>query len=170
MVRVGVASMIIAALLAAAPLSAVGGFQGLRISTPFPSQSARLGEPITMTLTVKNFGLPPQTVSLRVQSAPRGWTATFLGAGRVIESVFVDPDQESSVTLRLEPPKGTRAGGEYRLQVLAAGQSASRRESSTSVRQTGRTLHAVGSCLDRDGKLLHVFPSDEGKSNHLGGR
>ncbi len=124
MVRVGVASLMIAALLAAVPLSAAGGFQGLRISTPFPSQSARLGETITITLTVKNFGLPPQTVSLRVPSAPSGWKATFLGAGRVVESVFVDPDQESSVILRLEPPKGTRAG-EYRLSVLATGQSAS---------------------------------------------
>ncbi len=124
MARVGLASLVIAVLLATVSMPAVAGFQGLRVSTPFPSQSAQLGEPVALTLTVKNFGLPPQTVTLRVTSVPRGWKATFLGAGRVVESLFVDPDQESSVTLQLEPPKGVRPG-EYRFQVAAVGQNAS---------------------------------------------
>jgi len=124
MVRVRLALLLFVVVAAANPLPAAAGFQGLRISTPFPSQSAQLGEPITLTLTVKNFGLPPQTVSLRVASAPPGWKATFLGGGRVVESVFVDPDQENTVTLRLEPPKGVR-GGDYRFQVVATGQNAS---------------------------------------------
>lgn len=124
MERVRLALLVIALVLAAATLPAAGGFVGLRISTPFPSQSAQVGEPITLSLTVKNFGLPPQTVALRVASAPRGWKATFLGAGRVVESVFVDPDQEGTITLRLEPPAGARAG-EYRFQIAAAGQNAS---------------------------------------------
>ena len=124
MVRVRLALLLFVVIAAANPLPAAAGFQGLRISTPFPSQSAQLGEPITLTLTVKNFGLPPQTVSLRVGSAPPGWKATFLGGGRVVESVFVDPDQENTVTLRLEPPKGVR-GGDYRFQVVATGQNAS---------------------------------------------
>ncbi len=124
MERARLAVLVTALALAAAALPAAGGFVGLRISTPFPSQSAQVGEPITLSLTVKNFGLPPQTVVLRVASAPRGWKATFLGAGRVVESVFVDPDQESTVTLRLEPPAGVRAG-EYRFQIAAAGQNAS---------------------------------------------
>jgi len=123
MARGGLALFVVA-ILATASLPALAGFQGLRISTPFPSQSAQLGEPVTLTLTVKNFGLPPQTVTLRVTSAPRGWKATFLGAGRVVESVFVDPDQESSVTLQLTPPKGARPG-EYRFQIAAVGQNAS---------------------------------------------
>ena len=42
----------------------------------------------------------------------------------MVESVFVDPDQENTVTLRLEPPKGVR-GGDYRFQVVATGQNAS---------------------------------------------
>lgn len=124
MVRVRLALLLCVLIAAANPLPAAAGFQGLRISTPFPSQSAQLGEPITLTLTVKNFGLPPQTVSLRVTTAPSGWKATFFGGGRVVESVFVDPDQENTVTLRLEPPKGARAGN-YRFQVAAAGQNAS---------------------------------------------
>lgn len=124
MARVGLASLVIAVVLATVSLPAVAGFQGLRVSTPFPSQSAQLGAPVALTLTVKNFGLPPQTVTLRATSVPRGWKATFLGAGRVVESLFVDPDQESSVTLQLEPPKGVRPG-EYRFQVAAVGQNAS---------------------------------------------
>ncbi len=124
MVRARVVILVAAAFLAVGSLPTWAAFQGLRISTPFPSQSARLGESLSITLTVKNFGLPPQTVTLRVPSLPRGWKATFLGAGRVVESVFVDPDQDSSVTLRLEPPKGTKAG-EYDVQIVASGQSAS---------------------------------------------
>lgn len=124
MVRGRVVLLLAVVLLALISLPAGAGFQGLRISTQFPSQAARLGESLSITLTVKNFGLPPQTVALRVPSLPRGWKATFLGAGRVVESVFVDPDQESSVTLRLEPPKGTKAG-EYDLQIVANGQNAS---------------------------------------------
>lgn len=124
MARVRLALLVFALIAVAVPMAAAAGFQGLRVSTPFPSQSAQLGEPITLTLTVKNFGLPPQTVSLRVASAPSGWKTTFLGGGRVIESVFVDPDQENTVTLRLEPPRGVRAGN-YRFQILAAGQNAS---------------------------------------------
>src|SRR2546426_564854 len=124
MVRVRLALLMCVLIAAATPLPAAAGFQGLRISTAFPSQSGEFGEPITVTLTVKNFGLPPQTVTLRVASAPGGWKATFLGGGRVVESVFVDPDQENLVTLRLEPPKGVRAGN-YRFQVVAAGQNAS---------------------------------------------
>src|SRR5206468_8636752 len=130
---------------------AAAGFQGLRISTPFPSQSAQLGEPITLTLTVKNFGLPPQTVSLRVGSAPPGWKATFLGGGRVVESVFVDPDQENTVTLRLEPPKGVR-GGDYRFQVVATGQNAS---------ATLPVTLTLGNVLPRDRKSTRLNSSHD---------
>lgn len=124
MARVRLTALIIAIVLIALVRPAVGGYQGLRISTPFPSQAARLGEPITLILEVKNFGLPPQTVSLRVTAAPPGWKATFFGGGRVVESVFVDPDQTNSVTVRLDPPKGVKAG-DYRFQILATGQNAS---------------------------------------------
>ncbi len=124
MARVRLAPLVIALIVTTVTLPAAGGFVGLRVSTPYPSQSAQVGEPITLSLTVKNFGLPPQTVLLWVASTPRGWKTTFLGAGRVVESVFVDPDQESTVTLRLEPPTDVRAG-EYRFQIVASGQNAS---------------------------------------------
>lgn len=130
------------------------GFQGLRISTPYPAQSAQRGETVTLTLTVKNFGLPPQEVRLRVGSVPSGWKATFLGGGRVIESVFVDPDQENTVTLRLEPPRGVRAGA-YRFQILAAGQNA---QASLPIRLT------LGQVLPRRLQLQAELPVLRGTS------
>ncbi|MDR7587030.1 MAG: NEW3 domain-containing protein [Armatimonadota bacterium] len=116
--------LVIVLAVGMAALPAAAGFQGLRISTPYPSQAAQVGEAVTLSLTVKNFGLPPQSVALRVVSAPPGWKATFLGGGRPIQSVFVDPDQENTISLRLEPPRGVRPGT-YRFTILASGQNAS---------------------------------------------
>lgn len=103
--------------------AAEGGFKGLSFSTPFPTQTVKVGEPVTLTLNVKNFGLPPQVVSLRVSSAPRGWRATFLGAGRVVEALYVAPDQESSVSVRLQPPTDVKPAT-YSFRLLAQGQDA----------------------------------------------
>src|SRR3990172_6810749 len=51
-----------AGIALAAPAS---GFRGLSLSTPYPAQTVRAGERVTLTLTVKNFGLSPQTGALR---------------------------------------------------------------------------------------------------------
>ena len=99
-------------------------FRGLSLATPFPSQTVRVGEPVTLVLTVKNFKLPPQVVTLRVTVVPRGWEASLLGAGRGVEAVYVAPDQETTVTLRLQPPAKARAGT-YQFRVVAQGQGAS---------------------------------------------
>src|SRR3970282_502393 len=58
-----------AGIALAAPAS---GFRGLSLSTPYPAQTVRAGERVTLTLTVKNFGLSPQTVAPRVAEGPRG--------------------------------------------------------------------------------------------------
>lgn len=108
-------------VVAAFPSMVAAGFRGLGFSTPFPSQTVRAGETQTLVLTVKNFGLPPQVVALRVAEAPRGWQLTFLGSGRPVRSVYVAPDQEATVTLRLEPPKGLRPGT-YHFRLVAQGQ------------------------------------------------
>jgi len=111
----------VAVLIATMPVTVAAGFRGLGFSTPFPSQTVRADETQTLVLTLKNFGLPPQVVALRVLDAPRGWKLTFLGAGRPITSVYVAPDQEATVTLRLEPPERLRPGA-YRFRLLAQGQ------------------------------------------------
>ncbi len=104
--------------------SAAPAFQGIALSTPYPSQTVRSGEPATLTLTVKNYGQPPQVIALRVVEAARGWKTSLLGGGRPVGAVSVGPDQEVTVSLRLEPPQGTKPGT-YHFRVLAQGRSAS---------------------------------------------
>ncbi len=98
--------------------AATPGYKGVVLSTAYPSQTVRTGEPATLTLTVKNYGEPPQTVALRVTQVASGWKTSLLGAGRPVGSVFVGPDQEATVSLRLEPPARARPGT-YTFRVLA---------------------------------------------------
>ncbi len=96
-------------------------YKGLGLSTPYPSQTIRAGEPVTLTMTVRNYGMPPQVVALRVVEAAARWRASFLAAGRTVSAVAVGPDQDVTVSLRLEPPAGTRAGT-FRFRLAAEGQ------------------------------------------------
>jgi len=96
-------------------------FRGLALYTPYPDQTVRAGEPVTLNLTVRNFGLPPQVVRLEMPTLPAGWRATFLAGGRVVSAVYVLPDQEATVSLRLDPPRTVRSG-RVRFSVVAAGQ------------------------------------------------
>ena len=83
-------------------------YRGLGLTTPFPNQTVRAGEPVTLTVTVKNYGLPPQVVNLSVVQRAAGWSVTFEGGGRPIGAVSVPTDQETTLTARLEPPSGAR--------------------------------------------------------------
>jgi uncharacterized membrane protein len=96
-------------------------YKGLGLSTPYPSQTIRAGDPVTLTVSVKNYGLPPQVVTLRVVEAAARWRASFLAAGRTVSAVGVGPDQDVTVSLRLEPPSGTRTGT-FRFRLAAEGQ------------------------------------------------
>src|SRR3989304_5646147 len=109
-----------AGIALAAPAS---GFRGLSLSTPYPAQTVRAGERVTLTLTVKNFGLSPQAVALRVAEVPRGWKAAILGGGRPVAAVYAEPDQEIAVSLQLDPPAGAETGS-FRFLVVAQGQTA----------------------------------------------
>src|SRR3989304_4466722 len=109
-----------AGIALAAPAS---GFRGLSLSTPYPAQTVRAGERVTLTLTVKNFGLSPQAVALRVAEVPRGWKAAILGGGRPVAAVYAEPDQEIAVSLQLDPPAGAGTGS-FRFLVVAQGQTA----------------------------------------------
>ncbi|GBD29618.1 hypothetical protein HRbin32_00710 [bacterium HR32] len=113
---------LLAALALLSPVQAAPAFRGLAVYTQYPAQTVRAGEPVSITLNVRNFGLPPQVVQLRVVDAPRGWRVRFLAGGRVVQAVSVIPDGEATVTLRLEPPRGVRSGT-YRFQVVATGQN-----------------------------------------------
>ncbi|WP_205617601.1 NEW3 domain-containing protein [Pelomicrobium methylotrophicum] len=95
-------------------------YRGLALSTPYPAQSLRPAETLAIPLSVHNFGLPPQVVQLRVERVPEGWRASFVGDGRAIDAVYVNPDTERSVTLRLDPPKKLGKGS-YSLLLVAQG-------------------------------------------------
>lgn len=124
-----IAGLVLAQILPGPAVAAPGpepspGYRGLSLSTPFPNQTVRQGEPVTLTLTIKNYGLPPQVVNLTVPQRASGWKVTFEGAGRPIGAVAVGTDQESTLSVRLEPPAGARAGS-FRFVLAAQGQDAS---------------------------------------------
>lgn len=99
------------------------GYRGLSLSTPFPNQTVRAGEPVTLSLTLRNYGLPPQLVTLAAAQRSPGWKVTFQGAGRPIGSVSVATDQEATFSVRLDPPKGARPAT-YRFVLTARGKDA----------------------------------------------
>jgi uncharacterized membrane protein len=109
------------AFLLGAQVLAAPVFRGLALYTPYPDQIVRAGESVTLSLTVRNFGLPPQVVRLEMTEVAPGWRATFLAGGRVVSAVYVLPDQEATVSLRLDPPRVARSGT-FRFGVAAVGQ------------------------------------------------
>lgn len=111
---------LLAMLLLLTSLGLAQGFRGLALYTPYPSQSVRLGETINLPITLKGYNLPPQTVQVRVAELAQGWKASLLGGGRVVSAVYVLPDGEQSLSLRLEPPPNVRPGT-YRFRLVAEG-------------------------------------------------
>lgn len=111
---------LLALLLLLASLGLAQGFRGLALYTPYPSQSVRLGETISLPITLKGYNLAPQAVQVRVTELAPGWKASLLGGGRVVSAVYVLPDGEQSLSLRLEPPQNVRPGT-YRFRLLAEG-------------------------------------------------
>jgi uncharacterized membrane protein len=90
----------------------------LALSTTYPGQIIGLGESVTYQLTLSSS--TPETVQLSMTKIPDGWTATFRGGTRIIDSAYVDPAATTSVELRLDPPADV-APGDYQFEVQAAG-------------------------------------------------
>ncbi|GEM84626.1 ABC transporter substrate-binding protein [Meiothermus hypogaeus NBRC 106114] len=111
---------LIALMLLLTSLGLAQGYRGLALYTPYPSQSVRVGETINLPITLKGYSLPPQTVQVRLTESAQGWKASLLGGGRVVSAVYVLPDGEQSLSLRLEPPQNVRPGT-YRFRLLAEG-------------------------------------------------
>src|SRR6266851_2503811 len=91
---------------------------GLFLTTRYPALTVRTGETATIDLSVRNFRLPPQLLTLAVPQTAEGWKATILGGGQPVAAVEVAPDSEERLQLRLEPPAGL-GRGEYRFAVQA---------------------------------------------------
>lgn len=99
------------------------GYRGLALFTQFPNQTVRTGEPVTLSLTLHNYGLPPQVASISIAQKAAGWKVSFLGAGRAIGAVAVATDQEATFSVRLDPPARARPAT-YRFLLQARGQDA----------------------------------------------
>ncbi len=101
------------------PLHALAqeGGQGLSISTAYPDQLVELGESINLTIKLKASG-ESQRVKIGMDEIPEGWSATFRGNGRIIQSVFMEANSSESVDLRLDPPENPRSGT-FSFMVLA---------------------------------------------------
>jgi len=118
----------VALLLLLSPFTSVLAQEGdqpqnnksLTIFTQYPVQEAAIGESVTFNLTLQG-GASAQVVRLDFQNLPEGWTATFRGGGKVVRAAYVNPDNTTSVDLRIELPKDVKADT-YRFTVIARGE------------------------------------------------
>ena len=110
--------LILVAVAANAADPPASGIAGLFITTKYPALTVRAGETTTIDLSVRNFRLPPQLLTLTVPQTADGWKATILGGGQPVAAVEVAPDSEERLQLRLDPPAGI-GRGEYRFTVEA---------------------------------------------------
>jgi len=93
--------------------------QGLQVWTRYPSLVVGTKDTISFGLTLSTDG-EAETVHLAVRDLPDGWDATFRGGGNIVQAVYVAPNADASVTLRLEPPQDVQAGS-YTVTVEARG-------------------------------------------------
>src|ERR1700734_2739321 len=70
------------------------GLTGLFLTTRYPALTVKAGETTTLDLSIHNYKLPPQELSLSVPEIAQGWKATVLGGGQPIAAVEVPPDAE----------------------------------------------------------------------------
>lgn len=96
------------------------GITGLFLTTKYPSLTVRAGETTTIDVSLRNFKLPPQTLTLSVPDVAQGWKAAILGGGQPVSAVDVAPDSEERLQLRLEPPSGA-GKGDYHFTLEAKG-------------------------------------------------
>ena len=118
----------IGVLLLSWPLTALAQTEDapdLVIFTSYPSQVIGFEESPTIRLTLRT-GTEAQIVSLEMEELPEGWTATFRGGGSIIKSVYVEPEKDATVNLKLEPPADV-SGGTHKFVVLAKGEKTTAR-------------------------------------------
>ncbi|WP_322815928.1 NEW3 domain-containing protein [Chloroflexus sp.] len=113
--------MVLLLVAGAAPVLAQESQRGLFFYTRYPSQEATVGDTVTFKLTL-GTETTPQIVRLGLRNVPNGWTATFRGDGRVIQSAYIEPNNNATFDLRIEPPADVKAG-EYQMLAVATGVS-----------------------------------------------
>ncbi len=93
----------------------------LVLFTRYPSQEAAIGENVTFPLVLRT-GTAPQIVQLEAKDLPTGWTVTFRGGGKIVQSAYVEPGADTQADFRLDPPKDVAAGS-YQFTVVARGEN-----------------------------------------------
>jgi uncharacterized membrane protein len=83
---------------------------GVFLTTKYPALTVKAGETTTIDLSVRNFHLPPQMLTLSVPQTASGWKAAILGGGQPVGAVEVAPDSEERLQLRVVPPSGVGHG------------------------------------------------------------
>ncbi|MGH0053237.1 MAG: NEW3 domain-containing protein, partial [Sphaerochaetaceae bacterium] len=96
-------------------------YEGLSISTNYPSLNVSSTDMITFDLKVKNYNLAPQRVNLSLTGLPAGWEYQFVGGGGLVNAVFAEPETTATVQLWVIP---TATGEEatYDFSVHATGE------------------------------------------------
>lgn len=107
------------AVVGAAPALAQENQRDLFFYTRYPAQEATVGDVVTVKLTL-GTDTTPQIVRLGMREAPSGWNVTFRGDGRVIQAAYVEPNNNATFDLRIEPPSDVKAGS-YRMVAVATG-------------------------------------------------
>jgi uncharacterized membrane protein len=124
MLRRLVAMALVAASAGFIAVAAVAADQpavtGLYLTTRYPALTVKAGETATIDLSLHNYKLPPQELSLSVPDIAPGWKATILGGGQPVAAVEISPDSDERLQLRLEPPAGA-GPGDYHFTVEAKG-------------------------------------------------
>ncbi len=95
------------------------GAGGLVLYTVYPAQTIGLGETVTFNLKLTGVS-EAQVVKMEMDTLADGWTATFRGSGKLIQSVYVQTTGEASVDLKLEPVTDVQPGT-YNFVVAAVG-------------------------------------------------
>jgi uncharacterized membrane protein len=93
----------------------------MTLITTYPSRIIGIGESVTLHLTLKP-GATLDTVQLKMEQLPKGWTATFRGDGQIVTAIELVPGSDASTDLRLDPPANAQSGN-YHFVVLAQGSS-----------------------------------------------
>ena len=110
-------SLILVTLFWPAAVRAADSPSELTVSTTYPSEVIQLGESVTLSLNLSAADVA-QTINMQMEEMPDGWSATFRGGGRIVQSVFVNANSSGSVDLRLDPPTDAKSGT-YNFLVLA---------------------------------------------------
>lgn len=114
------ASAAMALAAAAAHAQSTHNVKGLYLTTDYPAITAQAGATSSISMQLRDYGMPPTRLSLSVQGVPQGWTATLLGGGQPVGAAMPTPDDSVTLQLKVKVPAGAGTQ-EHTLTVLAQG-------------------------------------------------